>query len=330
MSRRARSHSSTRAVLALAVGATSLVGLAQASAAPPVVTFAVTGVSPSIVEADVPDAFGITLSGKGFGRDTVVKLEGCAENPVVVPPSTVTATKLVVKPPKCPAGTVDVVVTKGTGTTVVSSTLQRRLTFLKTPALAPAVAPATTSVVPGTGSWAGGSVATLDVVDDLPAKAAVQVLLTTGGVTRAVPAKTDATNAKRVVFKVPAGQPGAQPEIAVSVAGIRSEPVPAQFTYVSTIRTSPAAWVKGAQAPTVKIDGAGFSSAATVTICGERASLVAGKTSTKTLVVTPPTWAQLDGKGVTADAGGVCTVQVTVGDVVSAITAGSTFTYAAY
>lgn len=330
MSRPAPSHRSARAVLALAVGATSVVGLAHASAAPPAVTFAVTGVSPSIVEADVPDAFGITLSGKGFGRDTVVRLEGCAETPVVVPPSTVTATKLVVKPPKCPAGTVDVVVTKGTGATAATSTLPRRLTFLKTPAVAPAVAPAPTAVVPGTASWAGGSVAALRVVDDLPAKAPVQVLFTTGGVTRAVPAKADATDAKRVVFKVPAGQPGAQPEIAVSVAGIRSEAVSAQFTYVSTIRTSPAAWVKGAAAPAVKVDGAGFTKDAKVSICGVDAPLAAGKVPTaKTLVVIPPAWTAVS-DGVDPDQGGVCTVQVTVGDVVSTITAGSTFTYAAY
>lgn len=82
--------------------------------------------------------------------------------------------------------------------------------------------------------------------------------------------------------------------------------------------------------PAVKIDGAGFTEEATVEICGVQAPLAAGTLPTaRTLVVTPPAWADLTGK-VDADKGGVCTVQVTVGGVVSAITAGSTFTYAAY
>lgn len=326
MSRRAPSHRCARAVLALAVGATSLVGLAQASAAPPAIV--ITGVSPAIVEADVPDAFGITLSGKGFGRDTVVKFDGCTETPVVVPPSTVTATKLVVKPPSCGAGPVDVVVTKGAGTSAPSSRLKGKLTFLKTPTIVPA-APAS-SVTPATGSWAGGSTASVELVDDVPRKAVVQVLVDAGGVVRRVPAKVDAANAKRVTFKVPASQPGVQADVAVIVAGIQSKTEKAQFTYVSTIRTSPAAWVKGAAAPAVKVDGAGFTKEATVEICGVEAPLAAGTLPTaRTLVVTPPAWADLAGK-VDADKGGVCTVQVTVGGVVSAITAGSTFTYAAY
>ncbi len=87
--------------------------------------------------------------------------------------------------------------------------------------------------------------------------------------------------------------------------------------------------MKGTDAPTLKIDGAGFSKgAATVTVCGVAAAPATGKVANdKTLYVTPPAAPT----GVSATAGGVCTVQVAIaGGETSTITAGSTFTYAAY
>ena len=312
-----------RAVLALAVGATSLVGLTHASAGPQA-AYAVTGVSPAYVEADVDDAFGITLTGKGFTRRTKVTFSKCEGPVTTVAPSTVTATKLVVKPPKCAAGVQDITVAEGAATT---STLSGRLTFLSAPEVVPGTGEAK-AVTPGAGPWAGGTPASLDVVDPLPAKAAVQVLFTSDGVTKAVPGK--AVSPKRVSFKVPAGLPGGTPEVAVGVFGILSKPVEKAFTYVSTIKTSPAVWVKGAPAPAVKVDGAGFTKDAEVTICGKAAPLSATRPPTsKSLVVTPPAWSAV-ASAVEPDAGGVCTVQVTVGTVVSAVTAGSTFTYAAH
>lgn len=314
-----------RAVLALTVGAASLVGLGQASAAPPV-TYAVTGASPAYAEAGVDDAFGITLTGKGFTRRTQVRFSPCTGAVVAVAPTTVTATRLVVKPPNCAAGPQDITITEGTATTP-TSTLRGRFTFLDTPVVAP-LAPATTAVLPASGPWSGGTAATVTVEDELPARAAVQVRLTLGGVTKAVPGRVDPRNARRISFKVPPGVPGGQPSVAVSVFGILSSPVDALFTYRSTIRTSPNVWVKGAPAPTLKVDGAGFRTGTpAVTVCGVAAPLAPGKTPTdRTLHVTPPAWASA---GVDADLGGVCTVQVTVGTEVSVITAGSTFTYAA-
>lgn len=332
MSRSTTSRRHVRAVLAVAVGATSLVGLTHASAAPPAAaTYAVTGVSPAYAEAGVDDAFGITLTGKGFTRKTRVRFSACDKDVPAVAPTSVTATKLVVKPPNCAPGVQNIVVTEGTATTP-TSTLTGRFTFLAKPEIAVPTAVSgaepVRAVAPGTGPWSGGTAASLELVDDLPAKAAVQVLFTSGGVTKAVAGK--ATSGKRIAFKVPAGVPGVEPDIAVSVFGILSEPVEDQFLHVSTIKVSPAVWVKGAPAPSVKIDGAGFTQDAKVTICGQDAPFAAGKAPTaKTLVVTPPAWAAVT-PAVDPVAGGVCTVQVTVGSVVSAITAGSTFTYAAF
>ena len=136
--------------------------------------------------------------------------------------------------------------------------------------------------------------------------------------------------ARAVLALAVGATPGVAADIAVSVAGILSDVAKGQLTYVSTIRTTPAVWVKGAAAPAVKVDGAGFTKEAKVEICGAPAQLAAGTPPTaKTLVVTPPSWADLT-EEVDPDKGGVCTVRVTVGDVVSAITAGSTFTYAAH
>jgi len=328
MSRTPLPRRPVRAVLALTVGAASLVGLSQASAAPPApVTFAVTGVSPAYVEAGVGDAFGVTLTGKGFTRDTRVDFSGC--DGVPVPPATVTATKLVVRPPNCAAGVKDITISKTVGgATVTAPALKGKLTFLAQPTIAPGTAPAT-AVTPGTGSWSGGATASLRVAADLPAKSAVQVLFTTDGVTRAVAAKPDAVDARKVSFKVPPGVPGGTPRIAVSVFGILSAPLDAQFRYVSTIKTSPAVWVKDAARPTLKVDGAGFTASSTVTVCGLAAPLAEGKAPTaKSLQVTPPEWSALPA-GAQAS-GTVCTVQVTTGSEVSTTTAGSTFTYAAY
>jgi hypothetical protein len=251
----------------------------------------------------------------------------------------VTATKLVVRPPSCAPGTHSITITEGDAA-LPTSTLAGKLTFLATPRIVvPAApvgdepgatpAPAAKAITPATGPWSGGTVASLQVVEDLPAKAAVQVLFTADGVTRTVPGKVDAKDLRRIGFKVPAGVPGVLPDVAVGVFGVLSDPVKRQFEHVSTIRTTPAVWVKGAAAPAVKVDGAGFTSAATVTICGQPAPLVAGKATAKSLVVTPPAWSAV-APAVDAEAGGVCTVQVTVGTVVSAVTAGSTFTYAAH
>lgn len=330
MSRSAPSRRPVRVVLALAVGATSLVGLAHAAAAPAAaVTYAVTGVSPAYVEAGVGDAFGITLTGKGFTRRTKVTFSACAKDGATVAPTTATATKLVVKPPSCPAGPQDVVVSEDGADPAKTATLAGRFTFLDRPVVQ-ALTPAPAAVAPATGPWSGGTVATVTVEDPVPAKATVQVLLTTAGGTRPAPGKVDAANARRISFKVPPGVPGAKASVAVGVFGIVSEPVADLFTYQSTIRTTPNVWVKDAPAPTVKVDGAGFGAGTpAVTICGAPAPLVAGKAPTdKTLYVTPPAWSAAT--GVDADRGGVCTVQVTVGSVVSAVTAGSTFTYAAY
>lgn len=319
-----------RAVLALTVGAASLVGLGQAAAAPPV-TYAVTGVSPAYVEAGVDDAFGVTLAGKGFTRKTRVHFTPCGKDGTTVAPTTVTAAKLVVRPPNCEAGPQDITVTEGTATTP-TSTLRARFRFVPTPVVE-AVAPATTAVLPDSGSWSGGSAATVTVKDDLLAKAVVQVRFTRDGVTRAVPGKVDPGNLKRIAFKVPPGVPGGRPEVAVSVFGILSERVPDLFTYRSTIRTSPAVWVKGAPAPAVKVDGAGFAAGpVAVTVCGVEAARVAGKPLTdRTVFVTPPSWEQVAAAGVDATEGGVCTVRVAVtGGETSVLTAGSTFTYAAY
>jgi hypothetical protein len=322
MSRSTLSHRPVRAVLALTVGAASLVGLSSASAAPPV-AYAVTGVSPAYVEADVDDAFGITLTGKGFTRKTKVTFSKCEGPVTTVAPSTVTATKLVVKPPKCEAGVQDITVSEGSAT----STLSGRLTFLATPKVSPGTDDVG-AVAPAAGPWSGGTLASLDLVDPLPAKAAVQVLFTSDGVTKAVAGR--AVSPKRVSFKVPPGLPGGKPDIAVGVFGILSEPVKGAFTYVSTVRTSPAVWVKGTPAPAVKVDGAGFTKDAVVKICGVDAPLSTTKPATaKSLVVTPPAWSAVE-DDVDPDKGGVCAVQVTVGTVVSALTAGSTFTYAAY
>ena len=328
MSRTPLTRRPVRAVLALTVGAASLVGLGQASAAPPApVTFAVTGVSPAYVEAQTDSAFGVTLTGKGFTRATQVSFGGdCAG--VTVPPTTVTATKLAVKPPSCSAGVKDVTVTKGTGTAQQTSVLRGKLTFLEKPAIEPGTAPGT-AVTPGAGPWSGGTLASLRLTAALPAKPAVQVLFTTDGVTKAVAAKADTVDPRKVSFKVPPGLPGGTPQVAVSVFGILSEELDAQFRYVSTIRTSPAVWVKDAARPTLKIDGAGFTAGSTVTVCDLPASPVEGKAPTaKTLFVTPPAWSSLPA-GAQAT-GTVCTVQVTTGSEVSALTAGSTFTYAAY
>ena len=329
MSRPAPSHRPVRAVLALAVAATSLVGLSQASAAPPApVTYAVSGVSPAYVEADVDDAFGVTLSGKGFTRKTRVKFGTCPEGKAVAP-STLTATKLVVQPPTCAAGPQDITVSEAGVTPVQTATLRGRFTFLAKPVVE-ALAPSTTAVTPASGPWSGGTTATVTVKADVPAKAPVQVLVTTAGGTKAVPGKVATGNARTVSFTLPPGAPGAKASVAVGVFGIASDSVPDLFTYRSTIKTSPGVWVKGAVAPTVKIDGAGFAKGTpVVTICGAAAPLVAGKAPTdRTLHVTPPAWAPT---GVDADEGGVCTVTVAVtGGETSTITAGSTFTYAAF
>ncbi len=321
MSRRAPSSRPVRVGVALTVGAASLIGATQAHAAPPA-GFSLKSVSPAHVEAGVDDAFGVTLVGKGFTRDTTVKFGSCTGAAVVVPPTTVTATKLVVKPPNCGPGTVDVTVVKGSGGTPPTSVLKGKLTFHAKPQVA-----ATDAVSPSKASWAGGASATLTLVGDLPPKAAAQVLLTTGGSTKAVSAKADPGNAKRLVFKIPPGLPGSEPSVAVSVFGIASDPVDKQLAYVSTIKTTPAVWVKGAPAPTVRVAGAGFGKGTpTVTICDEPAPLVAGVAPTdRTLLVTPPAWPA------GGDDGRVCTVKVVVaGGETSVVSAGSTFTYAAY
>lgn len=317
-----------RAVLALTVGAASLVGLAQASAAPPV-TYALTGASPATVEADVSDGFGVTLTGKGLTRRTRVTFGTCAGGPVV--PSVLSPTKLVVRPPSCAAGPQDLTVTED-GATSPRSTLTGKFTFLAKPVVE-ALEGATAAVQPAAGPWSGGTAATVTVKDPVPAKAPVQVLLTTAGVTKPVPGKVDATNTRKIAFKVPAGAPGGKPEIAVSTFGITSEAVADLFTYRSTIKTTPNVWVRDTAAPTVKVDGAGFGRGTpVVTICGVEAPLVAGKAPTdKSLLVTPPAWSAVTSAGVHAEAGGVCTVRVAVpGGETSVVTAGSTFTYAAH
>lgn len=331
MSRTSSSRRPVRAVLALTVGAASLVGLGQASAAPPV-TYAVTGVSPAYVEAGVPDAFGVTLTGKGFTRKTRVRFScgtgGTLGAPIA--PATVTATRLLVQPPSCLPGAHDITITEGDASSP-TSTLRGRLTFLATPRIAVPEDAAQKAVTPATGSWSGGTVASLEVADALPPKAAVQVRFTNDGVTRAVPGKAEAANPRRISFKVPPGLPGGTPEIAVSVFGILSEPVEQHFTYVSTIRATPAVWVRGAKAPVVKIDGAGFTGTPTVTICDQPAQLVAGKAPTsRTLHVTPPAWDTVLTTPEDQAAGTVCTVKVVSGSQTSVVSAGSTFTYAAY
>ena len=322
MSRRTRFRFPVRAVLALMVGAASLVGLGQAAAAPPA-TFAVTGVSPSYVEAESASPFGVTLSGKGFTRATVVEFGGCTDDGLVVPPTSATATKLVVKPPKCAVGPVDLTVTNG----AASAVLKGKFAFLAPPVVE-ALAPATDAVLPVSGPWTGGTAATVTVKDDVPAKAVVQVLVTTDeGVTKPVAGKVEAGNAKRIAFKVPPGTPGDTPSVAVSVFGIASEPVAELFTYRSTVKTTPNAWVKGAVAPSLKVDGAGFGKGTpTVTVCGVAAPLVTGKAPTdKSLLVTPPAWSAVAAAGVDVDNGGVCTVKVAVaGGETSVITGGST------
>ena len=324
MSRTALSRRPVRAVLALTIATASLVGLGQAAAAPPV-TYAVTGVSPAYVEALATDGYGVTLTGKGFTRRTRVTFGTCGGDPVV--PSVLSATKLVVRPPSCAAGPQDLVIAED-GAASTTARLTGKFAFLAKPVVA-----TTAAVVPAAGPWSGGTAATVTVQDPVPAKATVQVLLTTAGVTKPVPGKVDATNARKIAFKVPAGVPGATPEIAVSTFGIASDAVADLFTYRSTVKTTPNVWVRDTPAPTVKVDGLGFGKGTpTVTICGVAAPLVTGKAPTdKTLLVTPPAWSALAEAGVDAEAGGVCTVRVSVaGGETSTITAGSTFTYAAH
>ena len=321
MSRTALTRRPVRAVLALTVTAASLVGLGQAAAAPPV-AYAVTGASPAYVEAGVSDGFGVTLTGKGFTRKTRVRFGSCPAGAAVVP-SVLSATKLVVQPPSCAAGPQDLVVSELGATPPQTSTLTGTFAFLAKPVVE--------TLAPAAGSWSGGTTATVTVEDPVPARATVQVLLTTAGVTKPVPGKVDATNARKIALKVPAGVPGAKPEIAVSTFGIASDAVPGLFTYRSTIKTSPNVWVRDTPAPTVKVDGLGFSKGTpAVTICGVAAPLVAGRAPTdKTLLVTPPAWSAAT--GVDPAAGGTCTVRVSVGGgETSTITAGSTFTYAAH
>lgn len=317
-----------RLLLAGAVAATTLAGVGAASAddANP---WALTSAGPAYLSTVAPAK--VTLTGKGFKTTTVVTFTDCVADPATaVPASGATVdpkgTKLTVTPPACLATRKPRirVVTDG----IADSTrvlYNSKITYVEKPVVV-AVSP----VSPATGPWTGGTSATVTLAHAPVDKAVVQVRLGQGASAKSVPAKVTADDPKRFTFKTPPGFPGTA-AATVTVFGIASDEVAAAFDYASTIKTSPSSWVTSAPAPLVKVSGAGFgtdSGKVVVTVCGKAVEASAVKAVTATSITfTPPvlTAPELPG-GL-----GACTVAVEVaGGKKSLVTAGSTFTYAAY
>ena len=317
----------SRLLLAGAVTATTFVvaGAASADDANP---WALKSAGPAYLSTVSPAR--VTLTGKGFTSGSVVTFTHCLADPTTVAPATAPAvegrgSKLVVTPPACAAGSqprIKVVTDGRAESTRILYT--SKITYVEKPELV-AVSP----VAPATGPWTGGTVATVTLRTAPVAKAPVQVRFGTGNSAKAVSAKARAEDPRKFVFKTPPGTPGGT-SASVTVFGIASDPVANAFDYSSTIKVSPSSWVAGAEAPLVKIAGAGFGSDAggvTVTVCGTPvdASAVLSVTD-KAITFTPPAAAALQLTGGV----GACTVAVTAGARQSLVTAGSTFTYASY
>jgi hypothetical protein len=317
----------SRLLLAGAVGATTLVGVGAASAddANP---WALTAAAPAYLSTVSPAK--VTLTGKGFRTTSAVTFTDCAADRTQAVPATGASvdpkgTRLTVTPPVCVAGSKPRirVVTDG----IADSTrvlYNSKITYVAKPVLL-AVAP----VSPAKGPWTGGTPATATFQSAPVDKAVVQIRLGVGTAARSVPAKVSADDPRTFVFTTPPGVPGTA-QASATVFGIASDEV-AGFTYESTIKTTPASWVTSAPAPLVKVTGAGFGtdpSKVTVTVCGKAVDAGAVRSVTdRSVSFTAPTLTAPELPG----GHGACTVAVEVaGGHRSLVTAGSTFTYAAY
>lgn len=338
----------TRAVLAATALAGTFLAVGTASAATGTITKVTTQKAPLGVAA----VLGIVGTTFDEGIDYVTFTSGsnaaCGSAAVQV----VSAKQVYVKTPTtgCTAGVqvVKLYVGGASGTLVATgpSLATSTVTFADPPVLA-----TTDPVVPATASILGGNVATATVTTALPATSTVQVVI--GG--KATPGKVSTTDGTKIVFKVPTGRPG-KASIKVLANGFSSALLAAThanaFTYESALKTTPNVWVKDRVAPLVKIDGLNFkpvvasgttNSTPTVTFCGVEGTVTTTGTKAytdKVIYVTPPAWSStFPTNTVSATDGGVCTVKVSVDEdgtgtattvTESVVTAGSSFTYAAY
>ena len=339
----------THAAKALALAATlagSVLGLAgSAQAADP----AITAVGPA--KASTTAAATMTIKGTGFTsaiqsivfneKSVTTSLYTCKATPIVVSASLMYVTK---PASGCANGVQKVEMHNVAAPTAATS--------LVGTAFNPTLATATTtfatpttiaSVSPTAGSVFGGTVVTVTVGSTVSTPALTATL---GGKPLASIKVTGATTFTGIV---PAGTSAATADLVVTTNGVPSA-ANTSFSYKQALKVSPA-FAPLATPGEIVITGVGLKPSGgtvAVTVCGAAATPVAVSTTKPytdvKMYVTAPTAAAVVAAGKTgfATSGGACDVKVTidangatadaVGQVnpASVLTAGSTFTYAAY
>jgi hypothetical protein len=251
----------------------------QASTLPAGFTFTATPVIPppsltGATPASGPTAGGITvaLAGADFDSGAAVTFGG-ASAPVV----SRTASTLTVTAPAHGAGSVDVVVTNGSG---LSATLAGGFSYVAPPVL--------TSVNPATGPVAGGTSVTLAGSGFVSGASGSQV--TIGGATATVAGRTAST----LVVTTAAHPAGAQPVTVTNPDG-QSATLAGAFTFVdpppapsapTLVGLTPAAGPSAGGA-TVVLTGTNFVTGGIVTFGGVAATIVGPVLATQITVATP-------------------------------------------
>lgn len=284
--------------------------------------------------------FDSTIASVQFGADA-----DCASSKVVVINST---TAYVTAPTHadCVAGFQDVKLLKSDASALASLTATPT-TGANTVKFVQPVDTSATALFGTNDSGIGGSPFTLTGLASVPAGTLTATL---GG--QATTLKLDGTLTGGVgnyTGTVPVGlAPGAH-KLVVTGDGVKSAESVDVFNVKSSIKVTPNVFVKGATAPKLVISGLGFKPAGTastapvVKVCGVTATATTGKTATDTAIyVDAPAFAAVTAGAtgvVDATTGGVCMVTVSVDadgtgtgttTVDSVVTAGSTFTYAAF